>query len=129
MQVSVGGLLNFAPLADSSVPCEPPRGGGQRWGGRQRGLTDADRTKLRNQARAWLEAELSAWTKLLDSSKSSERQVIAGTLQHWQQDSDLASVREPTALAKLPDDERQALEVVLVQSRCASGQSASSFED
>jgi hypothetical protein len=68
-------------------------------------LTDAERTKLRNQARAWLEIELATWAKLLVSAKAQERQDIAKTLEHWQQDTDLASVRDEAALAKLPDDE------------------------
>jgi len=75
-------------------------------GGAGARLTDADRTKLRNQARIWLEAELAAWSKLLASANAQQRQAIAETLKDWQQDTDFASVREAAALAKLPDDER-----------------------
>jgi serine/threonine-protein kinase len=71
-------------------------------------LTDADRAKFRNQARTWLEAELATWTKLLASASREQRQTIAGTLKNWQQDTDLASVRGESALAKMPDDERKA---------------------
>jgi hypothetical protein len=35
-----------------------------------------------------------------------QRQAILQTLQHWQQDTDLARVRDPKALAPLPAEER-----------------------
>jgi serine/threonine-protein kinase len=71
-------------------------------------LTDAERAKLRNQARTWLEAELATWTKLLASANAQQRQAIAETLKHWQQDTDLAGVRDEAELAKLPEVERKA---------------------
>src|SRR5262249_23060941 len=71
-------------------------------------LTAADRENFRNQARGWLEAELATWTKLLESAKGVQRQAIDEALKHWQQDSDLASIRDETALAKLPENERKA---------------------
>jgi hypothetical protein len=69
-------------------------------------LTDDDRAKLRLEARTWLEAELAAWSKLIASGSVADRRSIANTLKHWQQDADLASVRDATAVAKLPADER-----------------------
>jgi hypothetical protein len=36
------------------------------------------------------------------------KEALRQRLAHWQQDSDLASVRDKEALAKLPDDERRA---------------------
>jgi serine/threonine-protein kinase len=69
---------------------------------------DAAKTQLRQQARAWLNAELEAWTKLLESATRDQRQVIAKTLQHWQTDPDLAGIRDAEAIAKLPKDERSA---------------------
>jgi tetratricopeptide (TPR) repeat protein len=70
-------------------------------------LTDADRAKFRNQARAWLEAELKAWSGLLESAKGQkQRQAIAGTLEHWRVDPDLASVRDKDAVGGLPEGER-----------------------
>jgi hypothetical protein len=70
-------------------------------------LTDADRAKFRNQAHAWLEAELKAWSGLLESAKDhKQRQAIAGTLEHWREDTDLASVRDKHALDSLPEGER-----------------------
>jgi serine/threonine-protein kinase len=70
-------------------------------------LTDADRAKFRNLARGWLEAELKTWSQLLESAKGDQRQAIASTLKHWQEDTDLAGVRDEAALAKLPGDERE----------------------
>jgi len=75
-------------------------------------LTDADRTKLRNQAQIWLEAELAAWSKLLASANAQQRQAIAATLKHWKEDTDLASVRDDDALARLPADERKACKLL-----------------
>jgi tetratricopeptide (TPR) repeat protein len=70
-------------------------------------LTDADRAKFRNQARAWLEAELKAWSGLLESAKGhKQRQAIVRTLEHWREDTDLASVRDKHALDSLPEGER-----------------------
>jgi tetratricopeptide (TPR) repeat protein len=70
-------------------------------------LTDADRAKFRNQARAWLEAVLKVWSGLLESAKGhKQRQAIAGTLEHWREDTDLVSVRDKLALDRLPEGER-----------------------
>jgi serine/threonine-protein kinase len=76
-------------------------------GRREKPLTDADRAKFRNQARAWLEAELKAWSGLIGSTKGNEqRQAIARTLEHWREDTDLASVRDKHALDSLSEGER-----------------------
>jgi hypothetical protein len=72
-------------------------------------FTGHERAKLRRQARTWLEAELATWAKLLELANAQPRQAIAATLRHWQQDSDLAGVRDEAALAKLPIAERQGL--------------------
>jgi serine/threonine-protein kinase len=69
---------------------------------------EAAKAKLRAQALAWLKAELDAWSKILDSDDPKARAAVAPTLRHWQQDPDLAGVRDPEALADLPDEERQA---------------------
>jgi tetratricopeptide (TPR) repeat protein len=95
-----------AALAAASGTGHPDR---QETSGRtEKPLTDADRAKFRNQARGWLEAELATWAKLLRSAQGEQGQAIAKTLEHWQQDTDLASVRDEAGLAQLPDDERKA---------------------
>jgi hypothetical protein len=66
------------------------------------------RAALRQQAFDWLKAERSAWARLLDSGPPPVRATIAPVLQHWRSDPDLAGVRDPDALARLPDAERPA---------------------
>jgi tetratricopeptide (TPR) repeat protein len=63
---------------------------------------DAARARLRQQALDWLRADLAAWAKATD------RALVQRTLQHWQEDSDFAGVREQEELAKLSTSERQA---------------------
>jgi hypothetical protein len=58
--------------------------------------------------RAWLQAELAAWTKLLESGPLKARPSIAQTLQHWRDDADLAGIREAKDLEALPEAEREA---------------------
>ena len=68
--------------------------------------SDDAKTKLRRQAREWLQAELAAWTRILDSGTPDMKAKIAPTLKHWQSDADLAGIRDEKALAKLPETER-----------------------
>jgi tetratricopeptide (TPR) repeat protein len=71
--------------------------------------TDAkERSRWRNQALDWLRADLALWTKKSTDGKSEDRADAAATLSHWQEDSDLAGVRDKNALAKLPADEQDA---------------------
>jgi serine/threonine-protein kinase len=65
-------------------------------------LSDPKLARLRRQALDWLRADLALRTKLFEGGKS-----VAGTLTFWQQDTDLAGVRDPAALAKLPAEERE----------------------
>ncbi len=69
---------------------------------------DAARAELRQQALDWLQAERDAWAKLLETGKPNARPTVVRTLQHWQKDTDLAGVRDASALAKLPDAEQKA---------------------
>jgi serine/threonine protein kinase/tetratricopeptide (TPR) repeat protein len=64
------------------------------------------RARLRCQALDWLRADLDAWGRLLDKSQD-KSSWITQKLRHWQEDGDLARVRGPEPLAKLPADERQ----------------------
>jgi hypothetical protein len=52
-------------------------------------------------------AERDTWAKLLESGPPQWRPFIVQTLQHWKVDTDLAGVRDPEALAKLPEAERK----------------------
>jgi serine/threonine-protein kinase len=66
---------------------------------------DAGRAQLRSQALGWLQAELAVWEKILQAGNSNTRTAIAATLRHWQTDRDLASVRQASALDRLPEAE------------------------
>jgi hypothetical protein len=76
--------------------------------------TDADKldakekARLRQQALAWLRDNHKEYAKQLAAADVKTRQAVQQTLQHWQKDADLASVRGKEALAKLPEAERAA---------------------
>jgi len=73
-------------------------------------LQASERTRLRKQALEWLRADLVLWSKQLNSGKAGARAAVQQTLRHWQQDSDLAGIRDKDALGKLPPEERAACE-------------------
>jgi serine/threonine-protein kinase len=66
------------------------------------GVTVEARTRWRRQALDWLRADLA------HRAKSAERAAVAKVLQAWQQNRDLSCVRDVQALAKLPQEERDA---------------------
>jgi serine/threonine-protein kinase len=69
---------------------------------------ESTKARWRQQAIDWLKADLSAWSKVLESGPPPARQSIAQTFLHWKVDSDLAGLRDATAIAKLPDAEQNA---------------------
>jgi eukaryotic-like serine/threonine-protein kinase len=71
-------------------------------------LDDATKARWRKQAIAWLKADLAAWTKIQESAQPQAKSPIAKTLQHWKADPDLAGLRDPGSLDKLPKDEQDA---------------------
>jgi hypothetical protein len=68
-------------------------------------LDEGERTRLRDEAAGWLAADLEARTKALDAD-ATRRPGRLQWLEYWRENPDLASVRDPDALAELPDDER-----------------------
>ena len=66
------------------------------------------RAKLRGRAHDWLKAELAAWSPILDGGDPKARTGVARTLNHWKVDTDLAGIRDPDAMSKLPEAERKA---------------------
>jgi hypothetical protein len=66
---------------------------------------DADRAKLRAQVLGWLQAELAAWSKVLEGDPKASA-TVGPTLLHWQAAADLAGVRDRDALDRLPEGER-----------------------
>jgi superkiller protein 3 len=71
-------------------------------------LGGKERARLRQQALDWLGADLVAWTKVVDKGPPQERTLVQRTLRHWQKNPDLAALRDPGALAQLPEAERAA---------------------
>ncbi len=70
-------------------------------------LPDKPRLGLRRQALIWLRDELALNAKLAERTEPAARQIVAKRMHHWQRDAALVYVRDPQALDRLPDDERQ----------------------
>jgi serine/threonine-protein kinase len=68
-------------------------------------LDDRERNRLRRQALGWLRADLTLLRKHLTGS-TAEAGLARRSLDRWRKDPDLAGVREPAAVAKLPAGER-----------------------
>jgi serine/threonine-protein kinase len=67
---------------------------------------------LRTQALAWLRAERDVWSKALSEADPKARADALRWLRHWRKDVDLAGVRDPEALARLPEAERKGWELL-----------------
>jgi tetratricopeptide (TPR) repeat protein/serine/threonine protein kinase len=117
MYVAAARLYADAFSADSQLVEDPRTGNrynaacaaalaGCGQGNDARLLDDKDGVRLRRQALGWLRTDLDAWAKLLDGATPEQRAQFVGMLKHWQEDSDLAGVREADGMAKLPEDER-----------------------
>ena len=70
-------------------------------------LNDEERARLRDQARQWLRAEVAAWGKKIDSDPAA-KESAENALKRWLNDPDLAGLREPDLLEKLPVAESRA---------------------
>jgi serine/threonine-protein kinase len=68
-------------------------------------LDEDERARWRKEARAWLRADLAAWSRMLDRDPA-VRLLLQKTLIRWQSDPDLAGLRDPPALDQLPPNER-----------------------
>jgi hypothetical protein len=71
-------------------------------------LDEDAKRRLRLKATAWLQADLDAWTTILDRGSADLKARLVPVLRHWKEDSDLAGVRDEVELAKLPEAERSA---------------------
>jgi hypothetical protein len=91
------GLSYSAARAAALAGCGQGKDAGQ--------LGVDERTRFRNQALTWLRPHLAAWRNLLDKEPNKVA-AVQRTLHHWQQDADLAGVRDADALRKLPEAER-----------------------
>jgi hypothetical protein len=90
-----------AALAAASSPLPPGEGQGA-----EPPPTDAEHAAFRNQALAWLQAELAAWTNIVETNAPPGRSFVVQTLAHWTRDPDFASVRD-AAIDALPEPERE----------------------
>jgi tetratricopeptide (TPR) repeat protein len=68
---------------------------------------DADKARLRGQALVWLKADLARWGERLAGGKDADRASVRNEMLDWQEDADLAAVRDEKALAALPEAERK----------------------
>jgi tetratricopeptide (TPR) repeat protein len=71
-------------------------------------LDDQERHRWRRRALSWLRADLVLWTKLTASWLPGQAERARQVLQHWQQDSDLTSIRDAAPVGNLPADQREA---------------------
>jgi serine/threonine-protein kinase len=69
-------------------------------------LSAEERARLRRLARVWLQADLTVLAAVLDGSTAADRARVRTRLMHWRTNADLAGLREPGALDKLPAEER-----------------------
>jgi serine/threonine-protein kinase len=70
------------------------------------GLGEDVRARLREQARQWLQADLAARARALDAGSTANPGVGRLALTRWQNEPDLAGLRELVELNKLPAEER-----------------------
>ncbi len=81
----------------------------------------AERAKLRGKVLDWLKAELAAWGRILDRGDTKAREDVVQIVKHWRVDANLAGVRDPDALSKLPEAERKAWQALWSDvDRCSS---------
>jgi hypothetical protein len=71
-------------------------------------LDDRERARLRKQALDWLRADLTKYAKKLETGKPEDRAAVQDALRKWQEEPDLASIRDAAALALLPAEEKDA---------------------
>jgi serine/threonine-protein kinase len=70
-------------------------------------LGEAERARWRKQARDWLRADLAARARWLDRDPAARRGAVRLALTRWRENPDLACLRDPGELARLPAEERK----------------------
>jgi serine/threonine-protein kinase len=71
------------------------------------GVSDKERARWRQQARQWLRVDLTARARALDAASPATHSIQLLALTRWKTEPDLACLRYPEELKKLPADERQ----------------------
>jgi hypothetical protein len=92
--------LHQAALAAARAGCGQGTDTGQ--------LDEPEKARLRGQALSWLQSELNFWTSQFRSDRLQGRTAAQQLLGRWLTDPNLAGVRDPTELIKLPQHEREA---------------------
>ncbi|MDG3005408.1 serine/threonine-protein kinase [Paludisphaera mucosa] len=69
-------------------------------------LSRAERARWREQARAWLLADLALWGKTLEGGSERDLSLARKMLTHWQVEPDLAGIRDLKALDSASAEER-----------------------
>jgi tetratricopeptide (TPR) repeat protein len=70
-------------------------------------LSTEERARWREQARAWLQADLALLAGKLDGGTAAGRAQVRTKLTRWQADPDLAGLRDPSALDRMTAEERE----------------------
>jgi tetratricopeptide (TPR) repeat protein len=70
-------------------------------------VSSQERVRLRRQALTWRQADLATWRKRFEDDETTVRPIVRQQMQAWLADPDSAAVRDPEALARLPEGERQ----------------------
>jgi eukaryotic-like serine/threonine-protein kinase len=70
-------------------------------------LSAAEQTRWRKKALEWLRADLAVSSKLLESGIREDRDLVKEMLTMWQEEPDLAGLREPARLERLAENERK----------------------
>ena len=68
---------------------------------------DEQRVRWRQQGLNWLLADLARWSKDLDANPREHAVEVRQRMSDWQGDPDLADIRDPDALFRLPEAERK----------------------
>ncbi len=71
-------------------------------------LDEPERARLRKQSLDWLRADLAQHARKLETGKPQDRAAAQAALREWQEEPDLACIRDPATLASLPPEERDA---------------------
>jgi len=70
-------------------------------------LDDKTRARWRKQSLDWLRDDLKLWSRQIDGNEPPQNDRTGQSLKHWLSDPDLAGVRDPDAIAKLPTGEQE----------------------
>jgi eukaryotic-like serine/threonine-protein kinase len=89
-------------------------------------LDEKEKTRWRKQALDLLRADLAFWVKQAETGKAEAKALVSKTLQDWKTDTDLAGIRDETAIKTLSDDEQKACralwaEVEALQAKARAG--------